>query len=99
MTIQAQGSGGFAWMPRTRWGWRTVALAAIFLLFLALDQLAIALGRSDYSPGIVIPYGLAGFVALLYGIGAIVWNKERSILVFVSLGLVVTTLIVGTGRF
>jgi hypothetical protein len=101
MTVQEQGAGGLAWMPQTRWGWRTLALAAIFLLFLALDRLAVALGHSNYSPGRLIPYGLAGIVALLYGIGVVVSNKERSILVFLSIGLVVTSVIVVelTARF
>ena len=94
MKLQAEGSSGLAVMPQTRWGSRTVAAAAVFLIFLALDQLAVAFGHPNYAPGIVISYGVAGIVAVLYGIGAVISSKERSILVFVSLGLVVSAVVV-----
>lgn len=100
MTIQAQrAGGGFRGraMPQSRWGWWSVGLAAAFIFFLTLAQLAVAFGQTGNSPMIVVPFGLAlisGTAGLSVGIVGIIWRKERSILVFLStaVGLVVTAL-------
>ena len=92
MAIQAQVAGGGFWgriRPQSKWGRRTVGLAAASLLFWALEQVAVAFGQSVYGPWIVLLLGLQGissFAALLYGIAGIISREERSILVYLALG-------------
>jgi hypothetical protein len=86
-------------IPQSGWGWCSVALAAAFLVFAALVPLAIFSGleTSDFAPAVVIPMGLAAIsaiAAIVLGIIGINSRNDRSILVYISVGLGPAALVV-----
>lgn len=93
-------------MPKTRLGKWSVGLVVVFFVLLGIGQIIVRFqgSREDQTflsnPLLSIPMlgsGAAAILAFFTGIVAIIKNKERSILVFLStlLGLLVLIFVLG----
>lgn len=93
-------------MPKTHLGKWSVWLIIAFFLFFALFLLLAALGQrgpgfNPFLAATIIPAGIYGIAAFFTGTIAIIKEKERSVLVFISawIGFFVMVFVLGEFLF
>ena len=88
--------------PKSLLGRWSVGLAAAFILLLVLSGVLTGLGGvgpGPVGPIVGVAFGISGIAALVTGLISMIKSKERSILVYLGMGLLVLVFLLGEFLF
>jgi len=74
-------------LPRTKWGWWSISLAILYILFFVFSSLILGAG-TEYNTGLAITFTVIGAgisaAAAITGIFGVIKNTEKAVLVYLS---------------